>query len=234
MGELDRWIVSKAQTVFDEVHKQFSAYNFVGGMSTLNNFVVNELSGIFMDVTKDRLYCDAKDDLHRRASQSAMAMITQSLLGLIAPILTYTADEIMESAPAVIKGEMESIFDMTYTPINVEYALFDDEYMRKAREGFSEIVDALKKEKRIKSTLELCIHSKSAKISALSATEAEDWFVVSGVKQDEATDVLGEFSVDEDKFFITLATAAKCPRCWKFHAHDEESLCERCAKVMNV
>ncbi len=234
MGELDRWIVSKAQTVFDEVHKQFSDYNFVGGMSTLNNFIVNELSGIFMDITKDRLYCDAKDDLHRRASQSAMAMITRSLLGLIAPILTYTADEIMESAPAVIKGDMENIFDMTYMPIDVEYSLFEEFYMTKAREGFSEIVDALKKEKRIKSTLELVIYTSSEKIKALPETEAEDWFVVSGIKQGEPAEAVGEFMVDDDKFVIALATAAKCPRCWKFHAHDEESLCERCHKVMNA
>lgn len=234
MGELDRWIVSKAQTVFDETHKQFSAYNFVGGMSTLNNFIVNELSGIFMDITKDRLYCDAKDDAHRRASQSAMAMITQSLLGLVAPILTYTADEILENAPAVIKGDMANIFDMTYTPINVEYSLFEEFYMTKAREGFSEVVDALKKEKRIKSTLELVIYTSSEKIKALPQIEAEDWFVVSGIKAGEPAEALGEFMVDDDKFVIALATAAKCPRCWKFHAHDEESLCERCDKVMNV
>ncbi len=234
MGVLDRWIVSKAQTVFDEAHKQFSNYNFVGGMSTLNNFIVNELSGIFMDITKDRLYCDAKDDAHRRASQSAMAMIINSLLGLIAPILTYTADEIMENAPAVIKGEMENIFDMTYTPIDVEYSLFEEVYMTKVREGFSEVVDALKKEKRIKSTLELVIYSTSEKIKALPETEAEDWFVVSGVKRGEPAESLGEFTVDDDRFVIALATAAKCPRCWKFHAHDEESLCERCHRVMNV
>ena len=234
MGVLDQWIVSKAQTVFDEAHKQFSAYNFVGGMSTLNFFIVNELSGIFMDITKDRLYCDAKDDAHRRASQSAMAIITKSMLGLIAPILTYTADEIMESAPAVLKGEAESIFDITYSPIDVAYSLFEEAYMVEAREGFSEIVDGLKKEKRIKSTLELVIYSDSEKLKALPETEAEDWFVVSGIKSGKPADALGEFTVEGDKFFIAPATAAKCPRCWKFHAHDEESLCERCSRVMNV
>ncbi len=213
---------------------QFGEYNFVGGMSTLNNFVVNELSGIFMDITKDRLYCDAKDNAHRRASQSAMAMITKSLLGLIAPILTFTADEIMESAPAVIKGDAENIFDILYTPINVEYSLFDEEYMVKAREGFSEVVDALKKEKRIKSTLELIIYGESAKLNALPQIEAEDWFVVSGIKTGTPAESLGEFEVDGDKFVIGMATEAKCPRCWKFHSVDEESLCERCDKVMNV
>ncbi|MCJ7766525.1 MAG: class I tRNA ligase family protein, partial [Thiovulaceae bacterium] len=234
MGILDKWIVAKAQIVFDEAHKQFSIHNFVGGMSALNFFIVNELSGIFMDITKDRLYCDAKDDAHRRAAQSAMAMITRSMLGLIAPILTYTADEIMESAPAVIKGDMENIFDMCYTPIDVAYSLFEEVYMVSAREGFSEVVDGLKKEKRIKNTLELAIYTESEKIKALPETEAEDWFVVSGIKSGEPAETLGEFTVEGDTFVIGLATAAKCPRCWKFQSHDEASLCERCSKVMHV
>ena len=203
-------------------------------MSKLSNFVGNELSGIFMCITKDRLYCDAKDDAHRGASQSAIAMITKSLLGLVAPILTYTADEIMESAPAVIKGDAENIFDILYTPINVEYSLFDEAYMVKAREGFSEIVDGLKKEKKIKATLALVIYTESAKLSALPQVEAEDWFVVSGIHTGAPAESLGEFEVDGDKFVIGMATQAKCPRCWKFHSVDEESLCERCGKVMNV
>ena len=161
-------------------------------------------------------------------------MITKSLLGLVAPILTYTADEIMENAPAVIKGDAEDIFDILYTPINVEYSLFDEEYMVSAREGFSEIVDGLKKEKKIKSTLALVIYTESTKLSALPQVEAEDWFVVSGIQAGTPAESLGEFEVDGDKFVIGMAMQAKCPRCWKFHSVDEETLCARCEKVMSV
>jgi len=69
MGDLDKWILSEASRVLSEVHKQFSEYNFVNGMSTLNNFIVNELSGMYIDMTKDNLYCNAKDSSRRRASQ---------------------------------------------------------------------------------------------------------------------------------------------------------------------
>jgi isoleucyl-tRNA synthetase len=106
--------------------------------------------------------------------------------------------------------------------------------MVKARVGFSEIVDGLKKEKRIKSTLELVIYTESEKLSALPEIETEDWFVVSGVQAGAPAESLGEFEVDGDKFVIGMATQAKCPRCWKFHSVDEETLCERCDKVMNV
>jgi isoleucyl-tRNA synthetase len=105
MGELDKWILTEAKTVFGKVHKSFSEYNFVHGMSMLNNFIVNELSGIYIDITKDSLYCDALNDPRRNSSQSAMAIITKSLLLLIAPILTYTADEIVEFAPSIVKGD---------------------------------------------------------------------------------------------------------------------------------
>lgn len=235
MGELDKWILSVASRVFNDVHKSFSNYNFVNGMSLLNNFIVNELSGIYLDITKDRLYCDAANDTHRRASQSAMAIITKSLLLLVAPILTYTADEIVENAPVIIKGDAQDIFDMTYAPIEAGVSDFDAEYMIEAREGFSEVVDKLKKEKAIKSTLELVIHTESKVALDMDATEAEDWFVVSGVLEDKPDEeILGTFKVSEDTFVISKATKAKCPRCWKYHSESEETTCPRCSEVLNA
>ncbi len=234
LGVLDQWIVAKAQIVLDDAHALFDKYNFVQGMSVINNFIVNELSGIYLDITKDRLYCDAKEDQHRRASQSAMAMITKSLMMLLAPILTYTADEIIENAPSVIKGGASDIFDLHYQSIDAVASMFNEPYMTKARESFSEVVDALKKEKKIKSTLEVVIVTNSEVVKSLPVTEAEDWFVVSGIGSVEAGDVLGHFEVDGDKFTIAHATKAKCPRCWKFHSENEESTCARCAEVLNA
>jgi len=234
LGELDKWIVAKAKKVLDEVHTSFGEYNFVHGMSLLNNFIVNELSGIFMDITKDRLYCDAMNDTHRRASQSAMAYIVKPMLLLIAPILTYTADEIIESAPAIIKGDANSIFEMTYSPIEAIESSFNEEYMAKARVGFSEVVDALKKEKRIKATLELEISTTSAVVLSLDAIEAQDWFVVSDIHSDEISEVAGTFKVEDELFVIGFAQKAKCPRCWKYHSDKEESTCKRCEEVVGA
>jgi isoleucyl-tRNA synthetase len=204
-------------------------------MSLLNNFIVNELSGIYLDITKDRLYCDGANDTHRRASQSAMAIITKSLLLLIAPILTYTADEIIDNAPAIIKGDAEDIFDLSYESIEVGESSFNAKYMSEAREGFYEVVDKLKKEKIIKSTLELVIHTESKVALAMDATEAEDWFVISAILEDKPEEeILGTFKVDEDTFVISKATKAKCPRCWKYHSANEDSTCQRCSEVLNA
>jgi len=234
MGALDQWILDVSSSVFADVHKSFSEYNFVHGMSILNNFIANELSGMYIDMTKDSLYCNAQNDPRRVASQSAMAVITKSLLLLMAPIITYTADEIIEHAPQIIKGEAESIFDLVYKPIVTAESNFNAEYMTKAREGFGSIVDKLKKEKIIKNTLELVIVTESDIALALNAVDAEDWFVVSAVSNAEITDILGSFEVDGDKFTIAKATAHKCPRCWKYQAKSQDTPCKRCEEVVSA
>jgi len=235
MGELDKWILDVSENVFAEVHKAFAEYNFVNGMSTLNNYIANELSGMYIDMTKDSLYCDGKTSQRRMASQSAMAMITKSLLLLMAPVLTYTCDEIIEHAPAVVKGDAKSIFDLVYTPIVTGESNFNAEYMTKAREGFGSVVDTLKKEKIIKSTLELVIYTESKVALDLNSTDAEDWFVVSGVFADiTQEEILGKFKVDDDTFTIAKATAHKCPRCWKYQAEKEDTTCKRCAEVVSA
>ncbi|MFT5662551.1 MAG: isoleucyl-tRNA synthetase [Sulfurimonas sp.] len=234
MGELDKWILDVSSKTLSEVHTAFSEYNFVNGMSTLNNYIANELSGMYIDMTKDSLYCNAKNDPRRMASQSAMAIITKNLLLLMAPILTYTADEIVDHAPAIIKGDAEDIFDLVYEDIQTGESSFNAEYMTKAREGFGSIVDGLKKEKTIKSTLELVIKTDSKVALAIDAIDAEDWFVVSSVSNADVTEALGSFEVDGDTFTVAKATASKCPRCWKFQASKEDCTCKRCEEVVGA
>jgi len=152
----------------------------------------------------------------------------------MAPILTYTTDEIIEHAPKVVKEDAESIFDLVYEPITTGKSDFNAEYMTKAREGFGTVVDTLKKEKVIKSTLELVISTKSEVALNIDSVDAEDWFVVSTVSDSEVTDILGSFEVDGDTFSIAKATAHKCPRCWKFQAESEDTTCTRCASVVDA
>jgi isoleucyl-tRNA synthetase len=189
---------------------------------------------MYIDMTKDSLYCNAKNSQRRKASQSAMAIITKSLLLLMAPILTYTADEILEHAPAIIKGDANSIFDMVYSDIEVKKSNFNAEYMVKAREGFGSVVDTLKKDKTIKSTLELIISTDSKVALSIESVDAEDWFVVSSVSNEKITQELGSFEVDGDRFIIAKAAAHKCPRCWKYQAKSEDSTCKRCQEVIGA
>jgi len=112
---------------------------------------------------------------------SAVAMITRALIPLVAPVLTYTCDELLDYAPPVIKGEAEDIFDFRYEPIPKTETVLDEKYMIAAREAFFEIVDRLKKEGQIKQTLELAIAAESERLDRLCRKDAEDWFVVSEI-----------------------------------------------------
>ncbi len=235
MNILDRWILQKASKVFSNISACFKEYNFVQAMSQLNNFIVNDLSGIYIDIMKDRLYCDGQNDKHRRSSQSALAIIAKSLLTIIAPILTYTADEILQHAPAVVKEDAKDIFDLEYVPLHVEPLDFNEEYMLKARNIFFETIDILKKDKKIKNTLEVEISTSSEILSNMPSTEAEDWFIVSSINQkDIYQDELAHFSVDGDEFIIIKTQNIKCPRCWKFKASIEGEVCSRCQKVLHA
>jgi len=231
-GELDRWILRKARFVFAEVKENFDRYDFLRGFALLNHFLTNELSGIYMDIAKDRLYTEKADDLTRRSAQSAMAVIARSMLALVAPVLTYTADEILEHAPAVFKGEMTTVFDLEYTEVPEVAETFDDAMMLSAREAMSEEIDRLKKEKIIKSTLELEIAGDIEAFTISDSKDLEDWFVVSGVAQAAIGEELGRFSVEDKHFTLHRAAHAKCPRCWRYTALDEEHVCARCAEVL--
>ncbi len=232
LGILDKWIVAKAKKVFDEANSHFQNYEFSKALSLINHFITVELSGIHMDISKDRLYCNAKDDKIRRSAQSAMALIAQRMISFLAPVLTYTVDEILEYAPAVIKQDAQDVFDLIYTALPEVQSDFDEDYMIEAREKFFEIVDGLKKEKKIKATLELAIKTDSTKIKTLDPTDSEDWFTVSEVSSTIEGEEIDSFEVEGDTFTIFKSSKAKCPRCWKQNSVNEETLCQRCAKVV--
>ncbi len=234
MGILDKWILNKAKRVFDEIDNAFKEYEFSKGLNRLNNFLVVDLSGIYLDVCKDRLYCDDKNDIHRRSSQSAMALITKKLISTLSCILTYTMDELLEYAPEFIKGNAKDIFDFEKQELPIVETTLNEEVLLKAKEKFSEAIDTLKKDKVIKSTLELQLITDSKDVLSLEQTEASDWFLVSSVSEGTtSSEELVNFDLDNVKFIIAKANAAKCPRCWKYTSSDEETLCSRCESVMN-
>jgi len=234
MGELDKWILAKAKSVFDEIEASFNVYEFSKGLNKLNNFLVVDLSGIYLDVCKDRLYCDDKNDIHRLASQSAMAIIAKKLISTLACILTYTMDELLEFAPVCIKGNASDIFDYEKVELPVVESVINDELFIAAKEKFAEIKDSLSKEKTIKSTLELSIYTNCEDILNLGQTEAADWFIVSSITNNkQSSDILGKFEVNNFEFEVYKAVEHKCPRCWKFTAKQEDTLCQRCEEVLN-
>ena len=231
---LDRWILTRATNAFSSAEAAFRNYDFSKGFNALLNFLSADLSGIYLDICKDRLYCDAPDEPRRRSAQSAIALITRALIPLIAPTLTYTIDEVMEFAPQIIKEGKEDVFDLTYKPIEFDDFLEFDEILIKSREKFFELIDALKKDKIIKSTLELVLQTSSNEILSNDILGVADWFMVSDVDTLQSEEALAEFKINDEIFRLVKSSKHKCPRCWKFNAKQPDELCPRCAKVMHA
>ncbi|MBL9152098.1 MAG: isoleucine--tRNA ligase [Verrucomicrobiales bacterium] len=95
---VDRWILERLNTVVTECRAAYADFEFRKVFNTLNQFCAVDLSALYVDLTKDRLYCDAKDSPRRRATQTAMHRVFEALARLLAPILAYTADEAWEFA----------------------------------------------------------------------------------------------------------------------------------------
>lgn len=230
---LDRWILTRASKVFAEVEKLFKEYDYSKGFNILLNFLSADLSGIYLDVCKDRLYCDALDSNRRRSAQTAMVLITKTLLPLIAPVLTYTVDEAIENAPEIIKDSAKDVFDLVYK--DLEFSLDEEsELAIKSREKLFEIIDLYKKNKEIKSTLELVIQTSSNEILSQDISEVADWYMVSDVTSLQDCEYLEEFKINDETFRIVKSQRFKCPRCWKFDAKEDGGLCPRCERVMNA
>jgi len=232
LGELDRWILSEAKTVFDEVRAEFDSYEYAKAMIRLNAFVVSKLSNVYMDVCKDRLYCDAKDSETRRASQTTMALILRSLLTIVAPILTYTADEVVEYMPEFLREGQKSVFGLTTKELPGMESPFDAEKMSAIRNGFFEAVEKYKKEGVIKSTLELEIVAPKGFVLLNSEKDMEDLFLVSAVGERDEGGLLATFSADGVEFGVVKSSKHKCPRCWRYASSTEEGLCPRCEKAL--
>lgn len=227
---VDNWIYNRAAQAFTEIHEAFSQQLYYSGIQKLAEFVNGDLSGIYMNAIKDRLYCSKGAD--RDSALSAMSKILKSMLGLIAPLFTYTAQEVFNYLPDWLKGNAKDIFDWTYQPIvpdNQSQAQFD--FLKESLTAFHVEFDRLKTEGKVRDTLEVFVEFDN---SQYLFKGVEDWFVVAGVRSFTEQEALAEFQVESSKFRIVKSDCKKCERCWKRNVDDgdfNDSLCERCRHV---
>ncbi|RYD21012.1 MAG: isoleucine--tRNA ligase, partial [Verrucomicrobiaceae bacterium] len=227
---LDRWILERLHEVVSECRKAYDAYEFRKVFNSLNQFCTADLSAVYVDATKDRMYCDATTSPRRLASQAAMHEIFTSIAKLLAPILAFTADEAWEHA-GFTTG---TVHEQDFPEANAAFAPGDA--TAKANRLFE-----------IKYAIQTAIE---ARIQAKEFTRNNEADVTLTIPESDAAllDLLNdrEFSTE---FFIIAgltatvgselgATARKtdlplCPRCRKHEPLLESGLCERCDDVCN-
>lgn len=221
---IDHWMLLTTHATFRRVHKDFAEYNYYQGMQRLMDYVSGELSGIYMNSIKDRLYCDSKNNVHRAGAVFVLKTILEGILPLIAPLFTYTAQEVFEYSPAWLKERYKDVFNMVYAPTLASSPGlgWSEPYWKKALEDFHLHFDALKKEGKIKDTLEVSLETKQ------NFDGIEEWFVVGHRSDFTNREALTEWG----DFRIVKSDLNKCERCWKRNAH--ENLCDRCKGVVKV
>ena len=225
-SKIDRWAYQVAMQTFDKVQECFQEFDFVKGLSILQNFITNELSGIYLELCKDSLYCDKVGSKGREASVSVMAIIAREMLYAIAPILTYTANEALAYASeAITEGSIKDVFSLTRSPYRYEVSEDFGELLE-IKNAFESTLNTLKQEGKIKSSLELVV------VSEYEFESLDVWLIVSESAKSAEGEKVASFEVNGKTFSLHKANKAKCPRCWRYLSVDENTPCQRCAEVL--
>jgi isoleucyl-tRNA synthetase len=229
---IDRWILERLHSVLTDCLAGYAAYDFRKVTSTITQFVSGDLSALYIDITKDRLYCDAADSPRRRATQATIREITETLTKLLGPILAYTADETWEFLGHTDSVHLEA-FPQPNSAFTSTEATAAVEELLKARAVIQQAIEAARQAKKIGSNLE----------ATVKLTLPETGFA-NPVFQDLPT--LQEFFILSDLHItrgpelsatVEVCTNPKCERCWKLlpdvgtiEAHP--TLCGRCAEAV--
>ena len=235
--ELDRWAVTRLNALIEKCEQAYHDYEFNAVTHAVNDFCVVELSNFYLDIIKDRLYCDEKDGLERRSAQTALFLILDTMAKIMAPILPFTCDEIWLAMPHRAEDDGRNVlFNQMNQPF-AEYALDGDAMARwdriiDVRTAVNGALETARAEKKIGKSLEaaaaLTVPAEDAFLAQMDADALADLLIVSQVSV-----CVGEsLSVS-----VSPAQGEKCERCWKHHplvgSHSgHPTLCPRCAKVV--
>jgi len=243
LQELDKWVLTCLNDLMEKAEDGYKNYEFHAITHAVNDFCVVTLSARYLDIIKDRLYCDGKDSLSRRAAQTALWLVLDAMTKLFAPILAFTCDEIWLAMPHKAEDDARNVLLNVMSKPYAEYAL-DDAAMAKwdtvfaVRGDVNLALEAARNEKRIGKALEAHVTLHAADDAAKAALEAVkdldlvSILLVSSVELGEAEGVKGA-NFPGLTVAVTEAKGVKCPRCWMHSEQaDAEGLCPRCAKVV--
>ncbi len=250
MLELDRWAVTRLNALIEKVESAYRNYEFHVVSHAINDFCVVDLSSFYLDIIKDRLYCEERDGLKRRSAQTALFLILDSLTKMFAPILAFTCDEIWQAMPHRAGDDGRNVLLNEMNKPFADYALPGDEMARweqliALRSDVNGVLEAARADKRIGKPLEAAVALKAegkdaaALLDRVSDMDLGELLIVSQclISDDEPSEeaVRGSGSaVPGLQISVIEAPGTKCPRCWKhsLHADPETGLCPRCAAVV--
>lgn len=242
LSDLDKWVLHKLHTLTARVIEHYEKFEFHMVYRRILNFCAVELSSIYFDISKDILYVEPADSMRRRANQTVQDQLLKTISRLIAPILTFTADEVWR-----FTGNEGSIHLERYHTLDAQ---FYNQQIEEEIEGLVRIKeDVLKeleirrKEKLIGSSLEadIAIYVHDAKTRTRVRSMGEEISRFLQVASVETVDSENESmrKYDHASVAVRKTTGKKCVRCWNYYpllgedpAHPE--LCRRCTAAVTT
>jgi isoleucyl-tRNA synthetase len=234
---LDKWIVSKTAELQKNIISEYDEYNFHFAMKAILNFCTNDLGGFYLDIIKDRQYTTQSDSLARRSAQSALFHISHAMVRWLAPILSFTAEEIWQFLPG---SSNESIFLQTwYEGLEAKFNNHSIDVSRDINSHLRKELEEMRRDKIIGSSLdaEVDIYCEDENYQALLEMKDELRFVF--ITSDAKVHPLKDKPVNAKDIDNSLAILVrkseyeKCDRCW--HHRPEigqnilhKDLCSRC------
>ena len=248
MPELDRWALSRLNSLIESVNASYEKYEYHTIYHAVHNFCTVDMSNFYLDIIKDRLYCDEANGVLRRSAQSVIYTVLDALVRMLAPVLAFTSEEIWALMPHRSGVEVESVLYNPMPEPNSEYALTPVqeamwENILKLRTDVYKALELARTEKVIGKSLEAEVtlyfdDASFVEFEKIADKDYETLFIVSDVHVSRGSGS-GYAGVEFPGATVSVIASKeqKCARCWK---HDKEvgnssehpELCPRCIEVI--
>ena len=243
---LDQWAMVRTKHLLDDVSAAYDAYKFHYVYRAVYDYIVNDLSAVYMDATKDRLYSEAPDSPRRRAVQTVLMNILEVLVRVLAPVLSFTTDEVWEHYPQAMReragrptnvqlaGWPKASDFAPAIPADGERVSEDFGVIMGVREVVTKALEDARGQKVVNKSQEaaVVVTAPRAVLDAVERYDAavfEELFIVASVSFAEGEELAATVSKTE---------AEKCPRCWNHRAlggnANHGSVCERCGDALDA
>lgn len=247
--EIDKWALTRVNELAQVARESYDKYEFHVLYHAVNNFCTTDMSKLYIDITKDRVYTEAADGKLRRAAQSTMWYILSALTRIIAPMISFTAEEIWQAMPHLASDNKKSVFLNPLPEVRPEWSFPELEAhwdrLFALRDDVMKALELARAEKLIGKSLDadLTIYATDAEVCGLLDSFGEEAlktvFIVSDVNVKNEAAPAGAFTETQSGIgvLVEASQAERCDRCW---LHDKNAvsdgdghLCPRCAAIVN-
>jgi isoleucyl-tRNA synthetase len=247
MPEIDRFTLHRLQLLVEKARRAYDLYEYHTIFHALHNFCAVDLSALYLDILKDRLYTSPAKSLERRSAQTVLYSLVDALCRLMAPILPFTAEEIWQHLPAV-PGRVPSVH-LSQLPApqteQMDAQLAERwEQLLAVRSEVTKALETARAQKRIGHALDaavtLSVDSECYAWLERYAADLRSIFIVSAVELVQNTPIEGAFEsteIKELKIRVQPAAGEKCHRCWVHETSvgqkpEHPTICARCANAL--